>query len=211
MILIDYELLQDKTSDQSSSSDCVLTIHHKCKNKRHTTTTTSFEKPVSHSLISSHRSVPIEESTEKNKYILIDTAEKFAHTISRRHSINTQQSKTSDLRNEKLMLPFKLLSSSDNATKHLYEIENPSSFQQSLYETVLLSSSDEQQISRLMNEVARDEHSIIDDYQLASLQDLNQCIVSSHDNRLCMNTDSIPLKKKVTRINHYPNMLADFD
>jgi hypothetical protein len=62
-----------------------------------------------------------------------------------------------------------------------------------------------------MNEVARDEHSIIDDYQLASLQDLNQCIVSSHDNRLCMNTDSIPLKKKVTRINHYPNMLADFD
>lgn len=196
----------------------MLTIHHKYKYKKahkpHTTTT-SFDKLVSRSLIPSHASVPIEESSQKNKYMLVDRSlivedEKSTHTISRRNSINTEQSKVSDILKEKPVLPFKLLASSDNATEHRYKIENPS-FQQSLYDTILLSSNNEQQISRLMNEVTRHEHSMIPDYQLASLQDLKQCIVSSHDNRIFMDMNSTPLKKKVTRINHYPNMLADFD
>jgi hypothetical protein len=108
------------------------------------------------------------------------------------------------------MFPFKLLVSSDNANKHLHDIEN-SSFQRSLYENVLVSPINEQQIVPLINDVTRNEHSIVDKYQLTSFQHVNECIASSHDNNHYINASIIPLKKKVTRINHYPNMLADFD
>ena len=149
MIVIDDKYLQDKSSDRSSSSDCVLTIHHTCKHKKvhkhRTTATTSFDNPVPHLLISS--SPPNASKTEQ--------------------------------------LPFKLLASSANATK--YSIENPSS-QKSLSQTTLSSSEEAHGI----NEVVREQQSIEDHDQSASL----------HENRP---------HKNVTRINHYPNMLADFD
>jgi hypothetical protein len=74
-------------------------------------------------------------------------------------------------------LLLKLLTSSDNAAKHLHHIENP----------------------------------ITDDNQSPSSSDLTKLILPSSENRVHPNINSIPLGKKILRINHYPNMLADFD
>jgi len=199
----------------------MLTIHHKHKHQRthnHHTTTTSFDTPLPRSL-SSHTSVPIKESIQKYKQTSVDassliTDEQSAHTASRHNSnlnsTNTEQLKRFDLLDDKQMLLFKLLSSSDNTTKHLHQTENLS-LRVSPHDTNLFSENNEQRISRLMNEVEIHEDSLITAAQLPSSKDLNKSTLSSSDNHIQMDTNSTSLKKKVTRINHYPNMLADFD
>ncbi len=172
----------------------MLTIHHKYKHKRahnHQHTTTNFGTRVSRSLPSSHPpTVPNKDSLQQNKYMLVDTPSMITnknseHKPYRQNSTNNaEQTKASDLFNDKQMLLFKLLSSSDNATKHPHK-------------TVLVSSNN--------------EHSIEDDYQLTSFQDSKKSIVSSNENCVRMKPHSTSLTKKTTRINHYPNMLADFD
>jgi hypothetical protein len=199
----------------------MLTIHHKHKHKRthnHHTTKTSFDTPLSRSL-SSHTSVPIKESVQKYKQTSVDassliTDEQSIHTTSQRNnnlnSTNTEQLKPSDLLDDKQILLFKLLASSNNASKNLHQTENFSPHLP-LYDTALLSANNAQGISSLMNEVEIHHHSPIIDPQLPSSKDLNKSSLSSSDIRVRMDTNSTSLKKKVTRINHYPNMLADFD
>jgi len=204
----------------------VLTIHHKHKHKRvhnhrrrdshHTPK--SFDTPLSRSL-SSYTSVPIEESVQKYTQMSVDassiiTDEQSALNTSPQtinlNSVNIKQIKPAALLNDKQMVLFKLFASSDNATKHLHQIENPSSHL-SLYDATLLSVNNEQQISRMMNEVEMHQHSLVGDPPFSSSKDLNKSNLSSNDNPVRMDTNSTPLTKKVTRINHYPNMLADFD
>ncbi len=187
IILIEYYLLQNKSSDQSSSGDCVLTIQHKHKHKRSANhyhrqhnhyTTTSFETLSSGSL-SSHNSVPIKESVLKYKQTSVDIIP--ADTES-------QQTVNSNLviTNEQIPL-FKLLTSSSDNIKHLPSIAS-FSFQPP--------------------EVEIHEYPIVD--KLSS-NDLNKSNSSSSNNSVYLNTNSLPLEKKTLRINHYPNMLVDFD
>lgn len=80
------------------------------------------------------------------------------------------------------MLLFKLPASSEH-------LSNPS-FQLPLHNA--------HQISRSMDEIEVHEDSIQDG-------------IDKLQHRVQSNANSIPLKKKILRINYYPNMLADFD
>ena len=166
----DFEFLQNKTNNpsSSSSSDCVLTIHHRYKHKRSGThhTTTSIEKSV----LSNDQ--PLDTSRTIMK-------EKSTNNSSRQNSTPKKESKASEL--------FKLLSSSDNATKHRDE-EADSSFEETLDDTEFSYRNDEMEMTN--------------DDQLNPLTKSERELASSND---------LPLKKNMARINHYPNMLADFD
>lgn len=121
----------------------------------------------------------------------IMTSEKSSHITSQQNiNLNSANAEPFDLLNDQQMLLFKLLVSTDNVPKHLYA-------------TASLSSNNEQQISRSMNDINMREHSIVDNHQLPSSKD-------SNDGLIRINTNSMTLNKKVTRIKHYPNMLADF-
>ena len=161
--------------------------------------------PVARPLTSS---VPIKESFRKSKRVSIDALsvisnEKSIRTPSQQNiSWNSMKIEESDSLSDKQTLLFKLLSSSDDIINDLHENEN-SSVQQS--------SSNEQEISHLINEGTMCGQSTVDDQKLALSKDLEKQIISSNENGIRMDTDLTPSKKKVTRINHYPNMLADFD
>ncbi len=71
---------------------------------------------------------------------------------------------------------------------------------------------DKHQISHWINEAEVHEQSIIiDNCQLPSSKILNKSNFLSSNNLVQLDTNSVPLEKKILRINHYPNMLADFD
>jgi hypothetical protein len=106
-------------------------------------------------------------------------------------NLNSANAEPFDLLSDQQMLLFKLLVSTDNVPEHLDG-------------TASLSSNNEQQISRSINDINTREHSIVDNHQLPSSKDSNDGLVR-------INTNSMTLNKKVTRIKHYPNMLADFD
>lgn len=114
-------------SDPPSSSDCIVTIQHRYKHKRSGTqhTITNIDKSVRSDEHSINTSQPMMK-------------EKSTDNPSRQSSTHTKGSKATEL--------FKLLSSSDNAVKHQYEVEN-SSFEETLDDTEFSSQNDEMEMT----------------------------------------------------------------
>ncbi|CAF3131613.1 unnamed protein product [Rotaria sp. Silwood2] len=179
-----YDAKSNKSSNRSSSRDSMrLPIHHKHKHKSvyNHHTTTSFDTPSSSSL-SSNTFVPTKEFIQK-----------YRQTSVKDNSLNSTNTK-----------PIK---SVDKAAKHYQQIETPS-VESSLHNAELSCSNNQNQVSCLRNEFELNKHSTVDNYQLSSSKDLNKPNILLNNNQVPLNPN---LFSKNITINHYPNMLADFD
>ncbi|CAF3428616.1 unnamed protein product [Rotaria sp. Silwood1] len=101
----------------------------------------------------------------------------------------------------------KQIESFDKAAKHYHQTKTDS-VELSLHDAEISSTNNQHQISCLQNEMEPNKHLTIDNHQVSSSKDFNKSNMSSSNDQIRLNTNSI---SKNIRINHYPNMLADFD
>ncbi|CAF3752565.1 unnamed protein product [Rotaria sordida] len=196
-----YNHESDKNSNRSLSRNSIrLPIHHKHKHRNvyNHHTTTSFDTPSSSSL-SSNMSASTKELIQNYKQTSIEN--------NNLNSTKTKQIKSSDHLTQEQMLVFKRMKSSDKTAKHYHQIKIPS-VELSLHDRTISSTNSQHQISCLRNEIEMNQDSIADNHQLSSSKDLNKSNILLNNNQVRSNTNSI---SKNIRINHYPNMLADFD
>ncbi|CAF3399272.1 unnamed protein product [Rotaria socialis] len=157
--------IANKSSNQSSSRNCILSVDHKYKHEKvynHQHTTTSYDTSSSSSS-SSHMFVPIKESIEQNITL---------------KSTNTEQLKLPNHVNDEQIRLLNLMTKFNENAQYSHPIETLST-KRTLHDVKILSANNDQ-------------------------------LLSPNDNQVHLSTDPIPLKKKNIRINHYPNMLADF-
>ncbi|CAF3613825.1 unnamed protein product [Rotaria socialis] len=158
--------IANKSSNQSSSRNCILSVDHKYKHGKvynHQHTTTSYDTSSSSSSSSSHMFVPIKESIEQNITL---------------KSTNTEQLKLPNHVNDEQIRLLNLMTKFNENAQYSHPIETLST-KRTLHDVKILSANNDQ-------------------------------LLSPNDNQVHLSTDPIPLKKKNIRINHYPNMLADF-
>jgi hypothetical protein len=207
----------------------VLTIRHKHHGHKHKHgrtynhhKTTSFDTPSSendrasiqssHSLLS-HAAVPIKEVIQKYKQISVNTSSMMTHSTrpkSRQYnSSNSVKTEEVERSNSSDSLTDKRLALSDNTTEHHHPVENPS-FELSRTNATVSFANNEYHITDSINEV---EQSASDNKQLHLSKESNKINLSRNNTGESKdsNINLIGLEKKILRINHYPNMLADFD